>query len=234
MLMPAAPAPTMHRSASSTLPFGRVRASMCMAGCRGGSVREKGEEGALARLSYRDHPSLQHHRPPVREVLLDHPGDGLGPRSRCENGSVQRVHLILAGHERAVPQSDVTHRLRSDQGEEIRLRQRQQVDCGVGAGPTRATEAHQRTGGTHTEELAPVHAHVRNTSVLTYRNPESMMIVPTVPPATMLAPSSRARRRAIALASSEATMKISFTRSRCPRSGASLTASPRAPPLRPW
>src|SRR5207253_481533 len=119
MLMPAAPAPTMHRSASSTLPFGRVRASMCMAGCRRGSVREKGEESALARLGYRDHPSLQHHR--------------------------------------------------------------QQVECGVGAGPTRATgQACQRTGGTHTEEPAPVHAHVRNTSVLTYRNPESMMIVPTV------------------------------------------------------
>src|SRR5438094_10293475 len=63
MLMPAAPAPTMHRSASSTLPFGRVRASMCMAGCRRGSVREKGEESALARFGYRDHPSLQHHRP---------------------------------------------------------------------------------------------------------------------------------------------------------------------------
>src|SRR5437867_4953280 len=170
---------TMHRSASSTLPFGRVRASMCMAGCRGGSVREKGEEGALARLSYRDHPSLQHHRPSDREVLLDQPGDGWGPRSRRENGGVQRVHLILGGHERAVPQSDLTHRLRSDQGEEIRLRQRQQVDSGVGAGPMRATEAHQRTGGTHTEELAPVHAHVRNTSVLTYRNPESMMIVRT-------------------------------------------------------
>src|SRR5213592_3990441 len=149
-------------------------------GMSGESVREKGEEGALARLSYRDHPSLQHHRPSDREVLLDQPGDRCGPRSRCENSSVQRVHLILAGHERAVPQSDLTHRLRSDQGEEIRLLQRQQVDCGVGAGPTRATEAHQRTGGTHTEELAPVHAHVRNTSALTYRNPESMMIVPTV------------------------------------------------------
>src|SRR3989441_5187395 len=204
----------------------------------GGAVREKGEEGALARLSYRDHPSLQHHRPSDREVLLDQTGDGWGPRSRCENGRVQRLHLILAGHERAVPQSDLTHRLRSDQGEEIRLRQRQQVDCGVGAGPTRPTDqARQRTGGTHTEEPAPVHAHVRNTSVLTYRNPESMMIVPTVAPApsrfatcsaaTMLAPlevpakmaSSRARRRAIALASSEATMKISFTSSRLQSGG---------------
>src|SRR5437773_2940652 len=173
MLMPAAPAPTMHRSASSTLPFGRVRASMCMAGCRGGSVREKGEESALARLGYRDHPSLQHHRPSDREVLLDQPGDRWGPRSPCENGSVQRVHVILARHERAVPQSDLTHRLRSDQGKEIRLRQRQQVDCGVGAGPTRASgQACQRTGGTHTEEPATVHAHVRNTSVLTYRRSE--------------------------------------------------------------
>src|SRR2546427_4167589 len=46
--------------------------------------------------------------------------------------------------------------------------QRQQVDCGVGAGPTRASgQACQRTGGTHTEEPATVHAHVRNTSVLT-------------------------------------------------------------------
>src|SRR5256712_670723 len=239
MLMPPAPAPTMHRSASSTLPFGRVRGAIGMGGCRGGgSVREKGEEGALARLSYRDHPSLQHHRPSDREVLLDQTGDGWGPRSRCENGSVQRVHFILARHERAVPQSDLTHRLRSDQGEEIRLRQRQQVDCGVGAGPTSASgQACQRTGGTHTEEPAPVHAHVRNTSVLTYRNPESMMIVPTVAPApsrlatcsaaTMLAPldvpakmaSSRARRRAIALASSEATMKISFTSSRLQSGG---------------
>src|SRR5256885_11804017 len=236
--MPAAPAPTVHRSAASTLPFGRVRASMCMAGCQGGSVREKGEESALARLGYRDHPSLQHHRPSDREVLLDQPGDRWGPRSRCENGSVQGVHLILAGHERAVPQSDLPHGLRSDQGEEIRLRQRQQVDCGVGVGPTRASgQTCQGTGGTHTEEPAPVHAHVRNTSVLTYRNPESMMIVPTVAPApsrfatcsaaTMLAPlevpakmaSSRARRRAIALASSEATMKISFTSSRLQSGG---------------
>src|SRR6266550_4742409 len=143
----------------------------------GGAVREKGEESTLARLGYRDHPSLQHHRPSDREVLLDQPGDRSGPRSRCENSSVQRVHLILAGHERAVPQSDVTHRLRSDQGEEIRLRQRQQVGCGVRAGPMRASgQACQRTGGTHTEEPAPVHAHVRNTSVLTYRSPESMMI----------------------------------------------------------
>src|SRR5437870_2415296 len=181
---------------------------------------------------------LQHHRPSDREVLLHQPGDRWGPRSRCENGSVQRVHLILARHERAVPQSDLTHRLRSDQGKEIRLRQRQHVDCGVGAGPTRASgQACQRTGGTHTEEPATVHAHVRNTSVLTYRNPESMMIVPTVAPvpsrfatcsaATMLAPlevpakmaSSRARRRAIALASSEATMKISFTSSRLQSGG---------------
>src|SRR6266516_1712930 len=198
----------------------------------GGSVREKGEDGALARLGYRDHPSLQHHRPSDREVLLDQPGDRWGPRSRCENGSVQRVHLILGGHERAVPPSNLTHRLRSDEGKEIRLRQRQQVDCGVGAGPTRASgQACQGTGGTHTEEPATVHAHVRNTSVLTYRSPESMMIVPTVAPApsrlatcsaaTMLAPlevpakmaSSRARRRAIAFASSEPTMKISFTSS---------------------
>src|SRR5437867_1867747 len=98
-------------------------------------------------------------------------------------------------------------------------------------------QARQRTGGTHSEEPASVHAHVRNTSVLTYRNPESMMIVPTVAPApsrfatcsaaTMLAPldvpakmaSSRARRRAIAFASSEATMKISFTSSRLQSGG---------------
>src|SRR5216684_6697306 len=90
---------------------------------------------------------------------------------------------MLGGDERAVPQSDLTHRLRSDQGEETRLRQRVQVDSSVGAGPTRATDqARQRTGGTHTEEPAPVHAHVRNTSVLTYEDPESMMIVPTVAP----------------------------------------------------
>src|SRR3989441_10740809 len=65
-------------------------------GMSGRSVREKGEESALARLGYRDHPSLQHHRPSDREVLLHQPGDRWGPRSRCENGSVQRVHLILA------------------------------------------------------------------------------------------------------------------------------------------
>src|SRR5437879_1982159 len=193
---------------------------------------------ATNRPSAVGHPSLQHHRPSDREVLLDQPGDRWGPRSPCENGSVQRVHVILARHERAVPQSDLAHRLRSDQGKEIRLRQRQQVDCGVGAGPTRASgQACQRTGGTHTEEPATVHAHVRNTSVLTYRNPESMMIVPTVAPApsrlatcsaaTMLAPlevpakmaSSRARRRAISFASSEATMKISFTSSRLQSGG---------------
>src|SRR3989454_5766947 len=170
---------------------------MCMAGCRGGSVREKGEESALARLGYRDHPSLQHHRPSDCEVLLDQPGDRWGPRSRCENSSVQRVHLIFAGHERAVPQSDLTHRLRSDQGEEIRLRQRQQVDCGVGAGPTRASgQTCQGTGGTHTEEPASVHAHVRNTSVLTYPNPESLVIVPTVAPApSPFAPASLSRKR---------------------------------------
>src|SRR5437879_842595 len=211
----------------------------------GGSVREKGEESTLARLGYRDHPSLQHHRPSDREVLLDQPAVRCGPRSPCENGSVQRVHVILARHERAVPQSDLTHRLRSDQGKEIRLRQRQQVDCGVGAGPTRASgQACQRTGGTHTEEPAPVHAHVRNTSVLTYRNPESMMIVPTVAPApnrfatcsaaTMLAPlevpakmaSSRARRRAIPFASPEATTKIPSTPAPLPNSRTNPNPAP--------
>src|SRR5207247_9145611 len=45
--------------------------------------------------------------------------------------------------------------------------------------PPGSGQACQRTAGTHTEEPATVHSHVRNTSVLTYRSPESMMIVPT-------------------------------------------------------
>src|SRR4051812_4133516 len=66
MVIPAAPAPTMQRSPSSTAPLGSVLASVCTLGAT------EREERCLPGFRQREHPTVDDRYASIREVVFDH------------------------------------------------------------------------------------------------------------------------------------------------------------------
>src|SRR5215831_5189348 len=82
IVMPAAPAPTMQRSVSSTVPVGICRRSMNMAV----PVLAEGDERAEARFALRQHPAIDDSDVAAPEIRVDRVAQHLCSLSgrRCE------------------------------------------------------------------------------------------------------------------------------------------------------